>query len=238
MARSNCTTDGSKCTGIKQINNQVGKIELLINFIFLLSDFEIQQRGSRHLPGHLVCQVCSQFVKGVGGRIFNNSNRQQRRFLTGSNPSGGKANKLGTYLILAFYKHTGWLSIGLISLSWLTPFQSHPDSQSSSNRCLSSGIDLLWGNLLAGRLPCSRLSSSSTRLLPGLLLPAHTCSSFLELFHSQCNGRIIKNEKLAEGLLVAQGSRYCLDHSDNAPTTTSDSHKEEDERSFFSSWFY
>ena len=106
-ARSKCTTDGKKCTGIKQINNQVGKIELLINFIFLLSDFEIQQRGSRHLPGHLVCQVCSQFVKGVGGRIFNNSNRQQRRFLTGSNPSGGKANKLGTYIILAFYKHTG-----------------------------------------------------------------------------------------------------------------------------------
>ena len=24
MARSNCTTDGNKCTGIKQINNQVG----------------------------------------------------------------------------------------------------------------------------------------------------------------------------------------------------------------------
>ena len=185
----------------KSTTRWASKSELL-NFIFLLSDFELQQRGSRHLPGHLVRQVCPQFVKGVGGRIFNNSNRQQRCFLTGSNPSGGKANKLGTYLILAFYKHTGWLSIGLISLSWLTPFQSHPDSQSSSNRCLSSGIDLLWGNLLAGRLPCSRLSSSSTRLLPGLLLPAHTCSSFLELFHGQCNGRNIKNETLLKVSLL------------------------------------
>ena len=186
----------------KSTTRWASKIELLLNSIFLLSDFELQQRGSRQLRGHLVRQVCSQFVKGIGGRIFNNSNRQQRRFLTGSNPSGGKANKLGTYLILAFYKHTGWLSIGLISLSWLTPFQSHPDSQSSSNRCLSSGIDLLWGNLLAGRLPCSRLSSSSTRLLPGLLLPAHICSSFLELFHGQCNGRNIKNETLLKVSLL------------------------------------
>ena len=175
------------------------KIELLLNSIFLLSDFELQQRGSRQLRGHLVRQVCSQFAKGIGGRIFNNSNRQQRRFLTGSNPSGGKANKLGTYIILAFYKHTGWLSIGLITLSWLTPFQFHRDSQSS---CSSSGIDLLWGNLLAGRLPCSPLSSSSTRLLPGLLLPAHICSSFLELFHGQCNGRNIKNETLLKVSLL------------------------------------
>ena len=84
--------------------------------------------------------------------------------------------------------------IGWITLSWLTPFQSHLDSKSSSIRCLSSGIDLLRGDLLAGRLPCSRLSASSTRVLPGLLFPAHTCSAFLELFHGQCNGRNIKNK--------------------------------------------
>ena len=94
----------------KSTTRWASKSELL-NFICLLSDFELQQRGSRHLPGHLVRQVCPQFVKGVGGRIFNNSNRQQRCFLTGSNPSGEKAkNKLATYLILACYKHTVWLS--------------------------------------------------------------------------------------------------------------------------------
>jgi len=155
MARSNCTTDGSKCKGIKQINNKtlsfsreavgISLVTLYVKFAPNLSKASVEEYSTT--------------------LTVNNAVSSQEVTLQASTYSG----------------ETYWLA----------------------------------GCLVLGSAPAQPGSSQnfSFQLTP------------VQLF-------------LSSSMVNATGSRYCLDHSDNAPPTTSDSHKEENERSFLPSWFY
>ena len=93
---------------------------------------------------------------------------------------------------------------------------------------IATGCNLLWRNLLAGRLPSSRF-----RLLR-IGVPAHPLQPILDLFNDGVNG---EDWNLAEcSNQYWQGSSYCLNQFSIATTTTA-SETEADDRSFFSSWF-
>ena len=104
-----------------------------------------------------------------------------------------------------------------------------------SKQVLFTGCNLLWRDLLAGRLPSSQLK---LKLLQ-IPIPAHSCQSFLELFNGGYNGeKGFKYNRMLKFCLNQQGSSYCLNQFAMATTTKTALETETEDRSFFSSWFF